>query len=356
MSDHLLPLEKKLQELANNNKDEFANQHVNYWKRYDALLSSLKLSVYPHINAGLSCLSKSPGLYTDHGERHFDEVVRYAGFLLENTFTQTSSLLNPYELYLLLCAIRVHDAGNIDGRDEHDKRAFSILQEYGGDIQKDSPEHRLIADIAQAHGGRTIGHNDKDTIGAISDKTIVGAADVRPQLVAAIVRFSDEICEHYGRASSHHINQHTLPAESALYQLYAKSIAGSKPDRSSKSFKLRYNFDVSLFTDKYSTLKDDNGNEQYKYLIDDVIDRIDKLNHERVYCNRFLLPELQTDRIEVTMEFSKSIIIAGSTQQMVLNQRNITIRDQGYPSVSNSWKNDIQDVNGETFSTRTWQS
>ena len=317
------------------------------------MLSSLRLHVYPNINAGLSCLSKSPGFYTDHGGRHFDEVVRYAGLLIDNTFIQPDSSLRPYELYLLLCAIRVHDAGNIDGRDGHAQRAFSIVQEYGGDIQKDATEHRLIGDIAQAHGG-IINDNDKDTIGALIGETEVGPVAVRPQLVAAIVRFSDEICEHSSRASTHHINQNSLPAESKLFQLYAKSIAGAKPDRNNKSFKLRFGFDVALFVDKHPVPKDEAGNQKQKYLIDDVWERIDKLNHERVYCNRFLLPQMQTDRLEITMEFFKTISVAGTNQQVVCDSHSLTIRDKGYPSVPQDWKNEVSDVNGKDFAGRAW--
>lgn len=354
MSENLLPLEKKLEEFANSRKDEFANQHVNYWERYKALLSSLRLHVYPNINAGLSCLSKSPGFYTDHGERHFDEVVRYAGLLIEDTFTQPNSTLNPYELYLLLCAIRVHDAGNIDGREDHDKRAFAILKEYGGDIQKDAPEHHLIGDIAQAHGGRTINDNDKDTIGALLDETLVGCTEARPRLVAAIVRFADEICEHSSRASSHHIKQDNLPEENKLFHLYAKSIAGAKPDRKNKSFKLQFNFDVTLFASRYLTPMDEEGKQQEKYLIDDVWDRINKLNHERVYCNRFLLPQMQTDQIETMMEFTKITSVAGADIPVVCERRNLTIRDKGYPSVPSNWKTDVSDINGSNFAKKAW--
>lgn len=354
MNENWLPLEKKLEEFANSKKDAFANQHVDYWERYKALLSSLRLHIYPNINAGLSCLSKSPGFYTDHGARHFDEVVRYAGLLIEDTFGPPNSTLNPYELYLLLCAIRVHDAGNIDGREDHDKRAFAILKEYGGDIQKDATEHRLIADIAQAHGGRTIADNDKDTIGALLDNTFVSCVDVRPRLVAAIVRFADEICEHSNRASTHHINQGNLPEESKLFQLYAKSIAGAKPDRKNKSFKLLFNFDVALFANTYPTPKDDEGKQQKKYLIDDALDRINKLNHERVYCNRFLLPQLQTDQLEIEMEFTKTVLVNGTAFPKICERRNLTIRDKGYPSVPTDWKDTQPDMSGANFARKAW--
>ncbi|MBI5329211.1 MAG: hypothetical protein HZB71_01205 [Betaproteobacteria bacterium] len=355
MSDHWLPLELRLEEFASNRKGEFADQHVKYWDRYTSLVHSLQTYVYRYINAGLSSLSRSPGFFTDHGELHFDEVVRYAGYLIEGTFDQKDASLNPYELYLLLCAIRVHDAGNIDGRDNHARKAFPILKEYGGDIAKDSAEHRLIADIAQAHGGRTVSDNDKDTIGALLDTTLVGGADARPRLVAAIVRFADEICEHRSRASLHHVNQGNLPPESELFHHYAKCIVGAKPDRLNKSFKLQFDFDVDLLSKKYKIPQDENGNTE-KYLIDDVMDRLDKLNHERVYCNRFLLHSMQTDRIEVSMYFTKIKSADGIDQNIALERKSFTIKDKGYPELPADWRkeDDVAAITGIDMAKKEW--
>lgn len=356
MSRHWLPLEKKLKEFSSSLKDEFPNQHVDYWGRYTALLESLELYVYPNINAGLACLSKSPGFYTDHGARHFDEVVRYAGFLIEDTFNQQNSAISPYELYLLLCAIRVHDAGNVDGREDHEKRASAILVKYGGQISLDTTELSLIADIAQAHGGKTF-DDDKDTIGkTLPEQTIAGGADVRPQLVAALVRFADEICEHSVRASTHHVTEGTLPEENKLFHFYAKSIVGAKPDRKNKAFKLQVRFDINLLKDTYLTPKDADGKQTNKYLIDDVWDRIDKLNHERVYCNRFLLPSMQTDRLEISMVFTKSTAVGGTQVTTTCYQRDVPIRDEGYPSVATTWRNKVEvaDMNGVSLSGKVW--
>lgn len=360
MAQNVSFLEKKLEEFSESRQDEFAIQHVNYWDRYKALLSNLRLQIYPYINPGLSCLSKSPGIYTDHGERHFDEVVRYAGLLIEDTFDRKDSALNPYELYLLLCAIRVHDAGNIDGRDDHEKQAYGILLSQGGQITSDTSELTLIADIAQAHGGLTLDDNDKDTIGrTLPEKTVAGAVDVRPQLIAALVRFADEICEHRGRASSYHLRQNTLPEENKLFHLYADGIAGAKPDRGNKAFNLRLSFDTSLFARTYpAPAKDENGNHTTveKYLIDDVWDRVDKLNHERVYCNRFLLPSMQTDRLEVNVTFTKKTTIDGRPYSMPCLQRDVTIRDEGYPTVSRDWrkKPELAEVDGIHLAERAW--
>lgn len=345
MAYNLLPLEKKLETLAESMQDQFANQHVNYFRRYITLLDNLRNHVYPNINAGLSSLSKSPGLYTDHGERHFDEVVRYAGLILEGV-----DELKPFELYVLLCAIRIHDAGNIDGRENHERKTSLILREYGGDIKNDAAELKLIADIAQAHGGHTVDEKDKDTIGALKDIAGSGPIIVRQRLIAALVRFSDEICEHSFRASTHNLNQGNVIDTSMLFQLYAKSIQTASPNKSNKSFRITYSFDVDLFKSKYTTPK----NEE-KYLIDDVLDRIDKLNHERIYCNRFLLPQMQTERLEITMEFYGLKVTNGIEHQIICDTKNLNIFDQGYPSVAKTWKDrELKDVNGEIFAAKDW--
>lgn len=348
MTYNLLPLEKRLETLAKSQTDKFADQHVPYFDRYISLLNNLKRHVYPNINAGLSCLSKSPGLYTDHGERHFDEVLRYAGLVLD----RAAENLEPYELYVLLCAIRIHDAGNIDGREKHERRTASILREYGSDIKNDSAELKMIAEIAQAHGGHTVDHNDKDTIGALKEIAGVGPIQVRQRLIAALVRFSDEICEHGFRASTHNLNKGNVIDTSMLFQLYAKGIQNAIPNRQNKSFDISYSFDVELFKSKYKT---PTGEE--KYLIDDVLDRIDKLNHERVYCNRFLQPEMQTDRLEITMEFYGIKKIDGEDHQIICDRKSLSIYDQGYPSVAKTWKDrDLVDVSGEIFASKDWLS
>lgn len=354
-----LSLEKYLEDAATKSSEEFPSQHVNYWKRYDSLLQSLKTHVYPQINAGLACISKSPGLYTDHGPHHFDEVVKYAGLLLGETLNQSNPALNPYEVYLLLCAIRLHDAGNIDGREDHQNRVSALLVEYGGDIRRDGAEVELISAIAQAHGGRTI-DNSKDTIGILQEETCINATRIKPRLIAALVRFADEICEHSSRASTHHISAGTLPEQNKLFHYYAKSVVGALPDRGNKSFRLRLSIDIAWLTDQYPTPPDENGNVQEKYLFDDALDRICKLNHERVYCNRFLLPQMQTDLINVEINFTKATRITGSTLdvQQTFDALSFSIQDKGYPSVPDNWRTDNSSLTGLHFanlSKNGWQ-
>lgn len=355
MNDNLQPLELHVKQLLESQHHELPDRTVKYWERYTHLVESLREHVYPYVNAGLACLSKSPGIYTDHGERHFDEVVRYAGLLLAHPENKEPHGLTPYELYLLLCAIRLHDAGNIDGREEHDRRALNILEQYGGNIVHDAAEFELIYKIAEAHGGYDSMTGDKDTIIALSpDDTPVGGITCRPRHVAAMVRFADEVCEHRGRASVHHILSKTLPEENKLFHYYAASISGAVPDRKAKSFRLNLAIDTQYLLEKFPTPKKDDSTQSAMFLIDEVRSRLTKLDRERIYCNQFLDPRLQTDQIEVQIRLIQSKTIGSSPQRGEVERFELRIPppQTGYPATSSDWQSKHEELTGEKIAAR----
>lgn len=356
MTTSLLPLEERLNALFEADPNQFPIRTTDYWARYTGLLGGLREQIYPNVNAGLACLSKSPGMYTDHGGTHFDEVVRYAGLLL-GLPAQTLSL-RPYEVYLLLCAIRLHDAGNIDGREQHEKRVAKILEEVGGTIRLDTPESDLISRIAQAHGGKTF-RGDKDTISELPDETPLGPILCRPRQVAALVRFADEVCEHRARASGHHVRAGTLPDENKLFHYYALSIVGAVPDRRMQTLKLHFDIDIQYTKEKYSTPPDEGGARKEKFLIDEILDRIVKLDTERVYCNQFLDPNLRTNQLEVTIRLIGNRVIQGALITGTLENFEFKVPPQtGYPAAVIDWKDRQSGLTGESIAVRAkgeWQ-
>ena len=353
ITNSLLPLEEYAQRVFSERRDDLPDRNADYWARYTHLMAGLRENVYPHINAGLSCLSKSPGIYTDHGAAHFDEVVRYAGDILRVSTNQVN--LAPYEIYLLLCAIRLHDAGNIDGREDHEKRATPMVYTYGGNIIHDSTEAVLIGSIAEAHGGRTVG-GDKDTIGTLPpDGTPVAAIICRPRQVAAIVRFADEICEHSARAARHHITANTIPEHNKLFHYYAKCIRGAAYDPKG-CFKLGLSIDTKLLAEPYSLPSEGMEICSKKYFIDDVWDRISKLELERRYCNQFLDPSLQTNEIEIQIEFTESKKQSSVPHLIpfVVDRRNFVIpQKNGYPADNDSWRTAIEALKGSVLAQKT---
>lgn len=355
MSENLQPLEQYVKHLLESEPDSLPNRTVKYWDRYTHLVASLREHVYPFINAGLACISKSPGIYTDHGGLHFDEVVRYAGLLLANPEKNGPHGLTPYELYLLLCAIRLHDAGNIDGREEHAQRVVGILGQYGGNIAHDAPEFELICGIAEAHGGVNFMSGDKDTIIALPpDDTPVGGITCRPRHVAAMLRFADEVCEHRGRASGHHIRNNTLPEDNQLFHYYAASISGAVPDRRLKSFRLNIAIDAQYLLEKYKTPKDEVGVQSEVFLFDEVLIRLAKLDRERIYCNQFLDPRLQTNQIEVLIRLMQLKKIGNSLHKFEVEKIELKIPppQTGYPVASLGWQSGHAQLTGAILANR----
>lgn len=354
MIQSLLPLEEYAQRVLSERRDELPDRNADYWTRYTHLLAGLREHVYPYINAGLSCLSKSPGIYTDHGPDHFDEVVRYAGFLL-GLPKNTKLGLTPYEVYLLLCAIRLHDAGNIDGREEHERHVGTMLAIYGGNIKLDQTEAILISKIAQAHGGKTLS-GDRDTIGQLPvDGTPIAAITCRPRQVAALVRFADEICEHASRAARHHIVVDTLPAHNRLFHYYASSVRGAACSPEG-CFKLSLTINTKYLSDPYPLPPDASGISREKYLIDDVLDRIVKLDRERRYCNQFLDPGLQTNELDICIELIEDLEVKPSIWISTEVDRypfRIPAKE-GYPGEQDAWRETekVQELKGSALAGR----
>lgn len=356
MATSLLPLEDYVRKLLNKSRDNMPDRNTDYWAKYVHLLGGLREFVYPYVNAGLSCLSKSPGIYTDHGPDHFDEVVRYAGLLLDVQNGGAVKALSAYELYLMLCAIRLHDAGNVDGREDHERRASMMLQRYGGTIALDPTEAKLISDIAEAHGGMTLA-GSKDTIGELPvDDTPIASISCRPRQVAALVRFADEICEHSTRAARHHIVSGTLPDVNKLFHYYAASIKAAHCGPS-KCFRLRLEIDTKYLLQPYPLPSSGPETPTYKYLIDDVLDRICKLDRERRYCNQFLTPSLQTDELEIHLEFQEDTQVRPDLRKL-LTVKEFDIRippKEGYPAAHDSWREKLPDLAGEALAERAKQ-
>lgn len=277
----LLPLEKELQRVASQ-KEKFPEMSGSYFDLYVGLVQYLKKEIYPSIDSALATISKENGFYTTHNEGHFDEVIRYAGLLLGiDGKDGCDTKLDPYELYQLLVAIRIHDAGNIYGRDDHEKHCFRILRECTASGNDDA-EKKIIANIAKAHGGETI-VGSKDTINELAQQEHIGPLLIRPRLLASIVRFADEICENRSRAANHLLESGKLPKHSEIYHKYAASIKGNHV--AAGRITLKYQITVQDALKKWEYKK--NGKICDAYLVDVIYDRIEKMDRERKYCNRY---------------------------------------------------------------------
>lgn len=335
------PLEDYFSKIAEQKQDRFPG-NTNYWSHYWSMLTVLREQFYKHINVGLAVHSGSiAGIYTDHSGEHFDEVVKYAGRLIGIDGEEENSFLTPYEVYLLLMGIRLHDVGNIFGRAGHEKMALDVYKNSTAIVSRDKFETQVIAKIAQCHGGERPDGN-KDTISQLKELDHLGQnVGFRPRMVAALVRFSDEICEHRGRISQHLIDSGKIPEQNLLFHLYAAAIKASIVKRREKSVTIEYVLHKKHLEKPY-LFKSDPQNPEFKYLLDEVLDRLAKLNRERVYCNQFLDPPLQITRVKASIA-----IVDGDDDENQLDECIIEIKPEGYPQEDISWRNQTLGFAGE---------
>ena len=298
MDMHLHPLEKVFERLALG-RSNFPNTTVDYCLQYKALVQHLRSNIYKDVDAGLAANTPEHGLYTAHNSEHFDEVVLYAGELLEIKDGSEEVKLTPYELYVLLVAIRVHDAGNIHGREDHEKKCFSVLRSCGAAAGIDDAEKKIIGSIAQAHGGKTPA-GDKDTIGALEPSYGISRHSIRPRLIAAIVRFADEICESRNRASNYLLQHGRMPRHSELFHRYAAAITESSIAVAERKISLRYTVKLSDAIRAWGCAV--SGNKTESFLIDEILERLEKMDRERRYCNRFSKELYTIDEIRASID------------------------------------------------------
>lgn len=334
MNKPLLPLENLFRARAAARPTELPQMSADYFAQYQQLLNVFRTQYYPKVDAGLAANSAEPGLFTAHDSDHFDQVVFYAGELvnaessLMRDMTSATSELNAYELYILLVAIRVHDVGNIYGRGDHEKKCFQILVDIGGAAGLDNREKKAIANIAQAHGGRT-STQSKDTIGPLDLKLMANNVSYRPKLLAGIVRIADEICENKSRAANVLLLQRNLPKHSEIYHQYAASLSGNRWSANDSALHLAF----------YATLSDvekpwgcevrmDASNTQVSesYLLDEIFARLEKMDLERRYCNMFTREIFTIDAIKATIA-----VVTDDGHDPILTIPVPELSDRGYP-------------------------
>ena len=222
---------------------------------------------------------------------------------------------------MLLLAIRIHDAGNCYGRIGHEQRCVDVLNRVHASFPFRDTELFAIANIAQAHGGE-LPDGSRDTIGTqLEEIEPVGNDRIHSQRIAATVRLADELAENTLRTPAILIQNGIIPKENEVYHQYAQSLHSNSIERIEKGCKVHLTYCMSTedAEKKFGKKKEE------VYLVDEIRERLSKMNRERVYCNRFLLPE---DRLE---SISAKIVIRNPNTRKPVFEDSFLIRDDGYP-------------------------
>ena len=345
MADNFLPLERWF-EIQSSNGEHFPNGNREYFERYKGIKKYLQKKIYPLIGAATS--AEDQGIYTDHGPDHFDAVIRYAGKLLNLPVVIEGNeeiCILPYEVFVLLVSILLHDAGNIYGRKNHEKHPLKIFIGMGDYLCPDVFEAKIISQIATAHGGTVLlpnGNYSKDTIGsnALRDNDPVRSISVRQRLIAALVRFSDEICEDRDRAAKFMLQNQTLPEYSEVFHAYANSISSVEVDHEGKSINLLVELKKDDVIKQFG--KGSRENIQDVFLVDEIFSRLEKMYCELLYCRRFMHEYIKHDRIRATIRIY-------DTEMDLLKDVAVELKEEGYPSTKKSLLEDHPEWDGSTL-------
>lgn len=295
----------------------FLYPDVNYYERFDRLHKYLDEHVHPKINEGAAFAGD--GWLTDHGIRHVITVMRRASDLVANG---DSVILTPYEVFLLLSAIHFHDVGNVFGRDKHEKHITRIMRQIDeSTIGSDGVEKRMIRDIAMAHSGYVdTSQRDKDTIGHLTWEVDTQPEEPRVRLLAALLRFADELADDWTRTSRFLINS-KLIGRSEIYHFYADRLRQVSIKPMERKVILRFELDISHVVRTYKKGSAD------VYLYDEIIDRILKMHCESTYCHRFMQPYVSVDTIDVW------ITITQEDYMTVVREFRFSLTQRGYPDL-----------------------
>lgn len=283
----------------------------DYAARYRAIADDLNKEVHRDVNIGAAI--RGGGVLTDHGSEHIATVIERASRLVSDSNCE----LTPYEVYILLVAIHIHDTGNGLGRDDHERKSLVIFRELGSVAGDDDAEKRVIGDIAEAHGGK-----HKDKISRLPPEQPTLGQIIRTQLLAAILKFADELSDDFTRASRFMLDKDTLPKENEVYHAYSRSLHSVVVDPSAQEVKLHFHLSVDDVTRKFG--KD--SPESEVYLIDEIFRRTIKTHLERTYCMRFMNPTIRIIRISVRIE-----IFANGFFDLV-RSIDYRLQEKGYPS------------------------
>lgn len=240
-----------------------------------------------------------------------------------------------YEIYFLLCAIVVHDIGNIYGRTGHEKKIAEILNSECASIIPDSIERRVISRIAGVHGGKIYGSSD--TISVLNETYTVNGFDIKEQLLAAILRFADELADDASRANYDAMDSGIIGEASEIYHVYSEKLhtVSLRQNKVTNAFEvfLAYQFDASIAKKLYGKAG------QKRYLIDEIYARTIKMERERRYCIRYLRPYCSLERINVQIVITKDVF----DEEKI----SYTLEEKGYPIIPFS---SIKDVRNDILS------
>jgi hypothetical protein len=279
-------------------------------------------------------IDSDPIVYlNNHGLGHVEKVIEKTSEILHYF---DHGHLTPYEVFILLCAIQIHDVGNLFGRDGHEISCGKVLYKYGKPFIQDAFERSPIEKLALVHGGEY--SNDKDKLKYLSESKTLRDHKVRKRLLAALLRFGDELADDSSRCDRVALEENILPEQSIIYHQYSQALHTVKLEKDEYG---RLQVHLSFEIDSDIAIIEFKKYEGYKYLLDEIYDRTLKMERERRYCMRYLKPFIYIDaiRVEIVIQNSQNAML-NHTIQYTLTENSYP--DQPYSGEIKTFRNDIR--------------
>ena len=301
--------------------DKFPNRH-NYVATYKQFKQFMDEEIHPNVVYMTHRLESEVDL-NDHSAKHIEMIIRKVSMILwdENGKCSLELKLKPYEMFILLMAIQIHDAGHIyEGREKHAENAHKLLDNLNK-YTVTAPESALINKVANAHSGKN------DPIGYLEDETAISSIPVRVKLLAALLRLGDELADEYSRASNYRLDEKMISPKSRLFHAYSQCLYSFTPRVVSHDVQMQFSLNKLMCTSTF--VKPTKEGDKEIYLLDEIYSRTAKTFLECMYYNRFVPVEVRLTTVNVIISFYDE-----KTYQEFYPSIKYRIEEKGYPSIS----------------------
>ena len=257
---------------------------ASFSEKYNLMKNHLLNNEYEHWAAGFP-------QGNNHGPGHIRRVLKNLDDLLG---LKPLAKLNPYELFLAMMAILYHDIGLLRKREGHAEISKMLLEIDSGDKYIINPIDKDII------GAAVVSHSSSKDIAQECNKfqeiENIGQYTARPTVVAALVRFADELDEDFYRAPSIVQQRLDIPEESVFFWLFCQRVQGIHPNPDRKSIDLNLVLELGDIN-RHGPV---GAGGKIRHFVAFCAEKLAKINQERVYVNHFLPPPLRYTELRLT--------------------------------------------------------
>lgn len=295
-AEHLLRVEMELKKRC----DKSGNAYFN---KYCEMKQYLIKDEYPYIR------DANPW-FNDHGYGHAQAIIKTIDTMISKYLIANNELRNESreasntklyfsdeDIYVLLSACIWHDVAMIYMREGHG----DLLVKYGPIINSYVHNKELtecILEVACSHSSKEKFHNCPLIYRTTGDSPVV----VQVKLLASILRFADEICEDKSRATTNQkVIERITDTANEIYWRHSLSIIYSQYCFEDRKVCIDYEVDIEYAYKKYKMSEANPDNT--KTLVEFIINRIRKVNEERILCSPFFSTYCPVDSIDINIKF-----------------------------------------------------